>query len=721
MKAETLNLISNVTLGETGWRKKVYSILILDCLEKQNYNYDALKAEIKSHLDLIFSEVDFEAAFQKSIEEGKIIFQNDVISLTEGQKIINKSNMRKNRAQEIKASDYLTEVCKKLCVKELSWERFRDIVIVKNVKHFILDNIEDDNIFNSYIEEVYKEEGIALTRNQVHSLVDEFIFSESQDVKSYLAGNIYGYYNVESLGLTEDAIEFLKPKTGKTYNIRLLLDTNYLFSILQLHENPANDIILSINRIISKISGNLAISYHVLPRTIKEFRTSLEHEIQQIRSIRFTIPLAKTIASTSSISGLMKKYALRYLASGGKLSVTDYFEPYQKNLLTILQDNNVNLYNFAEDGVLKSDPFLDDLSSLTRKDEEAPEGQKRGVGKLEHDLLLWWSVKNSRPSVFESFLDANIWVATLDHRLIWFDKAKKLEVPVCLDPSKIIELLQIWLPRNEFLSEQLLNIIRMPQYDNNIDKETAEVTRRILSVISRYTTADDLSEETIHSILLNKKLRNSILLVKSQEEDIELIHDELLTFLEDSKSKLGALEEERKRLVTDSQGKDQRIASLARAQEDQQHIIEGLVSKIDSIGKSRNEVEQKLIDLADEKIRAEQEITKKDIYIANTNKWTELWDGVASQWYHLPVFLLFLSISLYWGWPWLKAVRQNTTLTNFDIRALGSLISIALGVEKLIKFKKITTSFHLIFRRGYLKNKLKREFEAGLLNEDNKV
>lgn len=711
MKAETLNLISNVTLGEAGWRKKVYMVLILDCLERQNYSYEGLKSEIKSLLDLLFSEVDFEAAFQKSIEESKIVFQDDIIMLTEGQKRINELNVNKNKNQEIEAEKALSAICAKVGIKALSWERFRDYIVIKNVRHFILDGVEDDDIFNDYIANVEREEGVSLTYELVHSIVDEFIHSSSHEVRSYLAGNIYGYYNVESLGLTEEAVEFLKPRTGKTYNIRLLLDTNYIFSILQLHENPANDIILSINKIISKVSGSLTITYHVLPRTIKEFRASLEYEIKQINSIRFTIPIAKTIISTSSISGLMKKYAIRYLESGGKLSVADYFEPYQKNLLLILQDSGINLFNFPEDPTLHSEPFLEDLSLLTRKDAEVPEEQRRGMAKIEHDLLLWWSVKNSRPSVSESFLDANIWAATLDHRLIWFDKTKKIDVPVCLDPSKIIELLQIWLPRNEFLSDQLLNIIRLPQYDNNIDKETAEATRRILSVVSRYTTVDDLAEDTIHSILLNKKLRSSMLMVKSQEDGIELIHDELLVILEDSKVKLEALEAERNRLATDSLDKDQKIANLAQAQKEQKGLIEGMVAKINDIGISRNEVEQKLIDLAGEKARAEQENKMKDDIILKMNRFDRKWDEITALWYHLPLAVLLFGASIYWGWPWLKAVWQNTTLANFDIRALGSMFTIILGVRQLWKFDKIQSSFCFIFMKNHYKNKLKQELE----------
>jgi hypothetical protein len=278
----------------------------MDCLEKGDFSFDDMKKEIQFLLGLLFSEVDFDAGFQRAMEEGKISFHDDKVSITAAQRSITSQGRIKGHQIESVTKEMMAEICTRLGVSGLSWERFRDSIILEHIRNFIVDDIDHENIFDKYIAEVLIKENIKIDITQIRQIVESLIDCDSQEIKLYLANNIYGYYNVESLGLTEEAVASLKPKTGITYNIRLLLDTNYLFSLLQLHENPSNDAVLSINAIISKINDIIKISYHITPKTIKEFQQTLTYEIKQISAIRFSIPIAKTIISTPSISGLTK-------------------------------------------------------------------------------------------------------------------------------------------------------------------------------------------------------------------------------------------------------------------------------------------------------------------------------------------------------------------------------------------------------------------------------
>jgi hypothetical protein len=361
---------------------------------------------------------------------------------------------------------------------------------------------------------------------------------------------------------------------------------------------------------------------------------------------------------------------------------------------------------------LKSDSFLDDLSLLNRKDNDLPENQRRGSAKMEHDLLLWHSTNNLRPKISDSYLEAKTWVATIDHRLILFDKSKKTKIPICLDPPKIIELLQIWLPRTEFLSQQLLNIIRLPPYDSTIARETAEATRRILSVLSRYSTSSELSEETIHAILLNNKLRNSILLVKNEEEEIAVIHDELLTLVENSKQRLKEIEDDKDKFKADSKEKDTEIKKLAKAQEEQNKIIISMKDKLNNLDQTRNELNLDIVNINKNKSDIEQNSLQKDLIIKQQQNWEEQWELISQQWYYFPLTVVIFVIGLYFGFPWIRAAIRNTSFENFDFKTVASLIAIVGPIITLFTSEKIKNSFKWIFFRKRFKEKLRSEFDS---------
>ena len=60
MNPETISMISTISLNEIGWRKKVYSLLFVDCLLKGPQTLENLKANCSNSLCSIFSQQDFD-------------------------------------------------------------------------------------------------------------------------------------------------------------------------------------------------------------------------------------------------------------------------------------------------------------------------------------------------------------------------------------------------------------------------------------------------------------------------------------------------------------------------------------------------------------------------------------------------------------------------------------------------------------------------------------
>lgn len=544
----------------------------------------------------------------------------------------------------------------------------------------------------------------------MRAVIDGLLQSNQLVVKNYLLNYIHGYFNIESLGLSEKTLESLKPEAGKTYNLKLILDTNFLFSILKLHDNPANELVHSIADINKKLNGQISITYCVHPRTIKEFQHSFDYEIKKLLKIKFSIPIAKAIVTSSSVSGFTKQFAKQYLKTNGTLKVNDYIDPYINSLTTIFKNFEISLYNASEDSVIKSDCYLNDLSQLNQRNEAYPENQRRGMSSIEHDLLLWHITNNARVTVCDTFLEAKIWIATIDHRFVSFDKSKGTKVPVCLEPSVILDLLQIWLPRDEILSEQLLNIIRIPLYSNEFIKDAEDATAKIISLISRFSSADGLSEETIHKLLLNKALREKIVRAQSEEEEIKLIQDNLLNFIEDANKEKDRIVKEKRLLEKQFNNKeievsdrDVKLRKLEEEQKRQSEAVNGLQGAVDNANNEKMKIVTEKQLLEANVYSLQQELMKQKYENARNDEWQKNWNELAGQWYHIPLTLFISVIVLYFGGSWLTAAFTNTKIASFDLKTLIAIPACIVLLWKGIHASKIKVSFQLIFLRRSFK------------------
>src|SRR5690606_21031028 len=89
-------------------------------------------------------------------------------------------------------------------------------------------------------------------------------------------------------------------------------------------------------------------------------------------------------------------------------------------------------------------------------------------------------------------------------------------------------MLQFWVPRTPEFEEAIINNIRTPFLLNDFNIESEKITLKILETLSRFEDLEDLTEDTISSILLNGALRNKIGSVKDVEEQIDLVKDAII-------------------------------------------------------------------------------------------------------------------------------------------------------------------------------------------------
>ena len=368
-------------------------------------------------------------------------------------------------------------------------------------------------------------------RSALRSAIGGFLDPGDANVRRYVAEHLDASFLVRASGLTEDAIAGINKFGRKPPTFRLFLDTNFLFSLLNLHENPSNEASQILGGTIQQVSKHLSIRMHVISPTVEEIKRTLLASQADLRGIRMSPALADATIEVG-ISGIALRYARASKEALQPISPQDYFRPYLKDLTPILRTHGVEVYNEQTKIYRQREDVIDDLHDIMGFEGNSEVARQRRYNAALHDSILWHFVHDRRPAVFESPLEAVFWVVTNDYRLLNFDrrrrKAANLAAGVCIHPAELVQILRLWEPRSTDMEQALMSGLRLPFMFYEFDSGNEAVSMRILKALSRFEHIGDLKPEAIRDIVLSDAVRSRTVEATNEEEEIEVIHDALL-------------------------------------------------------------------------------------------------------------------------------------------------------------------------------------------------
>ena len=371
-------------------------------------------------------------------------------------------------------------------------------------------------------------------RQEIRSAVGGFLDPGDANVRRYVTEHLDASFLVKASGLTNATIAAISRFGQSLPTFRLFLDTNFLFSLLDLHENPSNEATQMLGKTIRQISNHLSIQMSVINPTVDEMKRTLSASAYDLAGVQMS-PTVADAALHIGLSGIAIRFARANAESTRTINAREYFEPYINNLTIILKTYGIDVCGEPIEEYKQRQDVIDDLLEMAEVTDLPEARQQRKYNAALHDSILWHFVHDRRPAVFESPLDAVAWVVTNDYRLIRFDKrrhkAANLSAGICIHPAELIQILRMWEPRSTDMEQALMSGLRLPFmfYEFESGMETASM--RILKVLSRLEHVRNLDSKAIRDIVLNDALRSTIVEANSEEEEIELIRDTLLAEL----------------------------------------------------------------------------------------------------------------------------------------------------------------------------------------------
>jgi hypothetical protein len=490
---EFVSLVHHIELNEAGWWEKTIQRIITAILWNHIEGLSAF--DIRHVLQEQFSiNIQLHALDEHIailISDGAIFKgNNDKHRLTEDKRRIVAEEISAFIAMENQVKDLfrllVTSHCPSLNVDEL-WTNMNDNLISPLLAEMgartyellsqTVTRIDKSISFSDFLLQFPVE-----SQHGIRMLITDFMKPSNYYVRSYILGRLNAYFSVQASNLDKNSVASIVNASERSISFKLFIDTNFLFSILKLHDNPSNEAAASLMSLIRQLKSHLKVELYVAAITVEEMRETLITQIENIRNICDHKRLCEIVTDTAS-SGVAQNYAKANIASGYTLNPEKYFSPYIDDLTTIIKSYGILVHKDMLDDLRKDQSVIDDLNDQLDYQERVHHGRPKKYAQLLHDIMLWHFIKRRRRPSVESPLDAVYWITTIDFRFMGYDTHKRrcssLKVPMTVHPTTLIQMLQFWVPRSDELETALLESFRLPFLFQEFDSEAERITLKL--------------------------------------------------------------------------------------------------------------------------------------------------------------------------------------------------------------------------------------------------
>jgi hypothetical protein len=604
---ELISLVHHIELNKAGWWEKSIQRCVIAAIWLSGKA--VAQMELGEELRVRFSMSVAEAAIAEQVEvlvglgtlfrlaEEKLKLSEH--ALLEFERDIKEAEQLEDRAKS-KFEALFAESCPGLD-RSRAWQDFNERLLVPLIRgvgartYELISgsgNVSDKTPGLGEFLAYYPEE----THVHLRSALLSFLDPKDAIVRSYVLRQLNAYFFVEAGSLDVKTLTSIAKASERAPSFAVFLDTNFLFSMLELHENPSNESARCLMKLLVDLGNKISCKLYVFPNTLEEIKGVIAYHRDILQGLELKPNLAEA-ALDAGLTGVARKFVETTRKAGGSIKSADYFAPYLTDLVPILRKRNIDFFNQKVDGYTTRQDVVDDL--LGQLEFEKRFGRKaKNYEQLEHDMVLWHFVADKRPAHIETPLEAKYWIVTVDYHFLGFDSFKRKnsagQIPVCLHPTALIQMLQFWVPRSTEFEEAVLGSLRWPFLFQEFDVGAERMTIRILEVLSRFENADDLPKDVLTSILINDALRQKLSVERSVERQVDLVREALIEENEKVRAQLQSEREERERLNRDFASKSQQVETLERVSDERKSLLSETQRNLEDSEKQRRNLEERL-------------------------------------------------------------------------------------------------------------------------------
>lgn len=562
LSPDLASLIHHVELSRAGWRDEAFSVLLLSIMDRHGdpLSLDTLCALVNQSVPASVSQLQVKHFLDVLISRQNLLkLPNGHFKLSEQARDQCVARADSNRALTEAARRRFEISFRSLDGNILDWNRFHREFLIPLVTDLGARTYELVTGTEAKIRDVPAYQQFVSSVSAIHraALSDGlvgFFDPSAVETRKYMLRLLNNAFLAQAIALPDRAMNRLLERTRRPLRVRVFVDTNFMFSLLGLHDSPADDIVRTLHDVIGQMPGRLDVKFYVLPFTVAEARKTLMYYFDRLSRFHMSREVARAIDNPDSgVSSIVTTYARNAYKDGKRISAADYLSPYLNDFIRVARDHGIELFNEDVQHLSMDEDVIDDINEQMEQQKQRPQKRQKSYEVMCHDMMLWHFVRRRRPLSVDSPLDAEAWVATIDYGLLAFDAAKRdgREPPVCIHPTSLLQMLQLWVPSSDRLVGALMESLH-PVLPRTFGHRAEKISIRIAEVLSRFEIGD-LTEETVSDIFLDEAVRTRIGATTNHAEDEEIIQSaiakantELIARLKETESRI---ERERERAV----------------------------------------------------------------------------------------------------------------------------------------------------------------------------
>jgi hypothetical protein len=625
-------LVHHIELNQAGWRQSALSRLILILLWRraEQANVRDLRGELHSACSLDVDLEELKDTLQALADEGSIIAvtptlykvsENTARKIAEESKQAENSEERlcglldeafRNRELPVSGKAIWAKVQESLLLPMVQELGARTYEVLSGKQQVLPGFTKVGAILHDYPEQ---------QRQPILDVLKTVIDPRQPDVKAHLLRLLNAYFFLEATRLEQTTLDKLALRANESRALHLFVDTNFVFSILGLHEESENEAARALIELTNAIRGKINVKLYVLPSTIQEAKHVLEAQIHGLGNLRLA-PRVANVATKANLGEFVNAFVKEVRKADTTLSAKDFFQPYLADLLPVLKQHQIEVYNANIEVYRKRDDVKADIEVQVTHEKDTYGGRAKGHAQVEHDVVLWYVAKERR-GVTESPADAQYWIVTQDYRFLGFDRVKHKKsggTELCLHPTALMQLLRFWIPRSQQFEDALVASLRVPLLFREFDSDTERVTVKILGVLARYQNLDDLSQDTIGKVLLSTAIRQQMKGSSSHEEEIAIVESVLIGENARLTADLEKAQQSSREALTEKDKSVRQIESLADAIVREKGERQKQTEQIAENENQRRRLESKVLELEAAK-EGERKAAEKAVRLAFVANW----------------------------------------------------------------------------------------------------
>jgi hypothetical protein len=361
------------------------------------------------------------------------------------------------------------------------------------------------------LDEVIEHELPRLTSRNGRKLLQSFLRDRTPLRNRYLSELLDGAFSFFALTVDDATRTLLRQNLPP---LKLFVDTNFIFGLLELHSNPFVAISKQLADFIREQNFPFQLYYH--PITAIEFKSVIDYYHRRLAGGKWSPSMSRALLRVGELSSVERKF--HEINSEQSIVVDDFFARYS-NLDRLLGPVGIKPFRITYEPWLEDDETLDLVGKYKqylsdRLNVKQCAEREKPFDVLRHDIILWRTLQKVRQHN-AGFLGAGAFFLTCDYTFWRFEhqELSRRSSGVSVLPNVFLQLLRPFVPRTDDFDRSFVSTFALPEF-RTIHSASAQAVSRVAGIVRLYA---DLPEDIAVTILTDEALVTKV--AKLDESD----------------------------------------------------------------------------------------------------------------------------------------------------------------------------------------------------------